>query len=155
MSAANQFTLVTALIEALGDLHYPPAEDTILGLLSGRNASAAAKALKKLAPDKLAKRLFTIAADKTLPPQARDDALLLLGDTGVANPMTELIPLLDDQTIVPANRLMPGREWRICDRAAATLAALMGRSVRIAPMMSTEQRDQQIEQVRQWLKSAY
>ena len=69
--------------------------------------------------------------------------------------MAGLIPLLDDHTVVPGNRLMPGREWRICDRAATTLAALMGRPVRMAPMMPTEQRDEQIEQIRQWLKSAY
>jgi hypothetical protein len=50
---------------------------------------------------------------------------------------------------------MPGREWRICDRAATTLAALLGRTVRMAPMMPTEMRDEQIEQVRQWLKAAY
>jgi HEAT repeat protein len=151
----DQFTLVTALIEALGDLHYQPAEETILGLLGGRNANAAAKALKKLAPEKLARRLITIAADKNALPQARDDALLLLSDTADANPMADLIPLLDDHTVVPSLRLMPGREWRICDRAATTLAALLGRTVRVAPMMPTEQRDQQIEQVRQWLKSAY
>jgi HEAT repeat protein len=151
----DQFTDVTALIEALGDLHYQPAEDTILGLLDGRNASAAARALKKLAPEKLAGRLLTIAADKNALPQARDDALFLLSDTAGPNPMADLIPLLDDHTVVPTVRLMPGREWRICDRAATTLAALMGRTLRMAPMMPTEQRDQQIEQVRQWLKSAY
>jgi HEAT repeat protein len=151
----DQFTAVTALVEALGDLHFQPAEETILGLLGGRNANAAARALNKLAPEKLAARLVTIAADKNALPQTRDDALLLLSDTTGANPMAGLIPLLDDQTVVPGLRRMPGREWRICDRAATTLAALMGRTVRVAPMMPTEQRDQQIEQVRQWLKSAY
>jgi HEAT repeat protein len=151
----DQFTVVSALIEALGDLHYQAAADAILGLLDGRNANAAAKALKKLAPEKLSARLMTIAADKNAPPQARDDALLLLSDIAGANPMAGLIPLLDDHTVVPGVRLMQGREWRICDRAATTLAALMGRTVRIAPMTPTEQRDEQIEQVRQWLKSAY
>ncbi len=151
----DQFTLVTALIEALGDLHYQPAEDAILGLLGGRYSNAAAQSLKKLAPDKLARRLTAIAADKNALPQARDDALVLLSDSTSANLMTDLIPLLDDQTVVPGVRIMQGREWRICDRAAATLAALMGRPIRIAPTMPAEQRDQQIEQVRQWLKSAY
>jgi HEAT repeat protein len=151
----DPFTVVTALIEALGDLHYQPAADTILGLLDGRNANSAAKALRKLAPEKLAVRLITIASDKAALPQARDDALLLLSDTAGASPMAGLIPLLDDHTVVPGIRLMPGREWRICDRAATTLAALMGRPVRMAPMMPTEQRDEQIEQIRQWLKSAY
>jgi HEAT repeat protein len=151
----DPFTLVTALIEAMGDLHYQPSADTLLGLLAGPNADAAAKALKKLAPGKLSERLIAIAADKNAQPQARDDALLLLSDNAAANPMASLIPLLDDHTIVPGLRMMPGREWRICDRAATTLAALMGRTIRLAPIMPTEQRDDQIEQVRQWLKSAY
>ena len=70
--------------------------------------------------------------------------------------MAGLIPLLDDHTVVPGVRMMPGREWRICDRAAMTLAALMGRTVRLAPDDARrEQRDEQIEPVRQWLKSAY
>jgi HEAT repeat protein len=151
----DQFTLVTALIEALGDLHFQPAVETILGLLGGRNANAAAKALKTLAPEKLAARLITIAFDKNALPQTRDDALFFLSDTAGVNPMADLIPLLDDHTVVPGIRLTPGREWRICDRAATTLAALMGRHLPIAPMMPTEQRDQQIEQVRQWVKSSY
>ena len=75
----DQFNFVTALIEALGELHYQPAADTILGLLGGRNASAAARALKTLAPDKLAARLLAMAADKNAQPQARDDALAPVG----------------------------------------------------------------------------
>jgi hypothetical protein len=50
---------------------------------------------------------------------------------------------------------MPGREWRICDRAAETISTLLGRSVKIMPMQTTDQRDQQIEQIRQSLKAAY
>jgi hypothetical protein len=124
-------------------------------LLNGPNAVAAANALKKIAPDKLTIRLTAIASDKTALPQTRDRALSLLSDATNANAMAGLIPLLDDQTVVPGLRPLPGREWRICDRAAATLSALSGRSMRITPMMQTEDRDRQIEQVRQMLKSSY
>jgi HEAT repeat protein len=146
-----------ALIETLGDLHYQPAEERIFGLLDGAHAASAAKALKQLAPEKLARRLEAEACDKKADPQARDRALLLLGTPPANSSATDLIPLLDDTTVVPApgHRPMPGREWRICDRAAATIATLLGRSVRIIPMQPTDQRDQQIEQIRQSLKAAY
>jgi hypothetical protein len=83
--------------------------------------------------------------------------LLLLGTPPANSSATALISLLDDTTVVPVpgRRPMPGREWRICDRAAATIATLLGRSVRIMPMQPTDQRDQQIEQIRQSLKAAY
>ena len=151
----DQFNFVTALVEALGEPHYTPAADTVLGLLDGRNASAAARALKTLAPDKLAARLLAVASDKNAQPQARDDALALLADAAVAGPMDGLVPLLDDRTVVGGARMMPGREWRICDRAAMLLATQMGRTVRLSPAMPDADRDEQIGQIRQWLKSAY
>jgi HEAT repeat protein len=144
-----------ALIEALGDLHYQPAEEQIFGLLDGLHAVSAGKALKQLAPEKLARLLQTEACDKKADPQIRDRALLLLGTAPANGSATDLIPLLDDTTIVPGRRSMPGREWRICDRAAATIATLLGRSLRILPGQPTDQRDQQIEQLRESLKAAY
>jgi HEAT repeat protein len=144
-----------ALIEALGELHYQPAEERIFALLEGAHALSAGKALKQLAPEKLARRLEEEACDKKADPQARDRALLLLGTPPANSSATGLIPLLDDTTVVPGRRPMPGREWRICDRAAATIATLLGRSERIMPMQPTDQRDQQIDQIRQSLKAAY
>jgi hypothetical protein len=145
------------LIEVLGDFHYRPAEERIFGLLGGPHAISAGKALKQLAPEKLAQRLEAEACDKKADPQARDRALLLLGTPPANSSATGLISLLDDTTIVPVpgRRAMSGREWRICDRAAATIATLLGRSVKIMPMQPTDQRDQQIEQIRQSLKAAY
>jgi HEAT repeat protein len=144
-----------ALIEALGNLHYHPAEGRIFDLLDGPHAVSAGKALKKLAPEKLARRLEAEACDKKADPQTRDRALLLLGTAPANGSAADLVPLLDDTTIVPGpgRRGMPGREWRICDRAAETITALLGRPITIAPM--TDQRDQQIDQIRQSLKAAY
>jgi HEAT repeat protein len=144
-----------ALIEVLGDLHYQPAEERIFGLLDGPHAVSACKALKQLAPEKLARRLEDEACDKKADPQVRDRALLLLGSPPANSSAANLIPLLDDATVVPGRRVVAGREWRICDRAAATIATLLGRSVRITPVQPTDQRDQQIEQIRQALKAAY
>jgi hypothetical protein len=146
-----------ALIEALGDLHYQLAEERIFALLDGVHEVSAGKALKQLAPEKLARRLQNEACDKNADPQVRDRALQLLGMPPASGPAMVLIPLLDDTTIVPApgRRPMPGREWRICDQAATTIATLLGRSVKIIPMQPTDQRDQQIEQIRESLKAAY
>jgi HEAT repeat protein len=144
-----------ALIEALGDLHYEPAEERIFALLDGPHAPSAGKALKQLAPEKLARRLVSQACDKKADAPSRDRALQLLGTPPVSGSATELVPLLDDTTIVPGRRPMPGREWRICDRAAETISTLLGRSIKIMPMQTTDQRDQQIEQIRQSLKAAY
>jgi HEAT repeat protein len=146
---------VTALIEDLGDLHCQAAEERIFGLLDGSHGAAAAKALKELAPEKLARRLVAEARDQKADPQLRDRALQMLGTPPAAGSTGELIPLLDDTTVVPGQRQAAGREWRICDRAAATIGALMGRTVRIQPMQTTEQRDQEIDQIRQALKAAY
>jgi hypothetical protein len=150
----DSFSIITALVETLGELKYEPATETIVGLVGSPNTIAAVNALKKLAPAELTKRLLAVADDKNALAQARDEALTLLSDAPGAN-ASDLVPLLDDHTAIPGMRPMPGREWRICDRAAMTLAALLGRSVRLAPMMPVEERDQQIDQVKQWLKSAY
>ncbi len=144
-----------ALMEALGTLHYQPAEERLFGLLDGAHASSAARALKQLAPDKLGRRLVAEACDKQADVPARDRALLLLATPPAHGSATELLPLLDDTTVVPGLRPMPGREWRICDRAAEAIAGMLGRSLRFSPNQSVEQRDQQIEQIRQSVKAAY
>jgi hypothetical protein len=144
-----------ALIEALGNLHYQPAEERIFGLLDGPHAASAAKALKQLAPDKLALRLVAEACDKKAEASSRDRALALLATPPATGSATDLIPLLDDNTMVPGLRPLPGREWRICDRAAEAIAGILGRPMRMSPAQTLEQRDQQIEQIRQSAKAAY
>jgi hypothetical protein len=139
----------------LGNLHYRPAEERIFGLLDGPHAASAAKALKQLAPEKLARRLVTEACDKKADASTRDRALLLLAMPPANGATAELIPLLDDTTIVPGIRPVPGREWRICDRAAEAISGLLGRPLRMSPAQSNEERDQQIEQIRQSVKAAY
>jgi HEAT repeat protein len=155
MEEREMFTPVSALIEALGKLHYQPATQLLLDSLTGKNAAPAAHALKILAPEKLLPRLIAVAVDKTAPVANRDEALALLGEVGSPDVAAAIVPLLDDRTGVPGFRPMPGREWRVCDRAALAIAALLGRQLRMAPIMPTEMRDQQIEQVRQWVKAAY
>lgn len=145
----------SAMIEALGSLHYQPAEEQIFGLLDGPYSASAGKALKQLAPDKLAERLMSIACDKKADGPTRDRALAIMETPPVSGSVKALVPLLDDTTTVPGRRPMPGREWRICDRAAETISALLGHPIKIVPMQTADQRDQQIEQIRQSLKAEY
>jgi hypothetical protein len=152
---ADESPAAAALMEALGKLHYQPAEERMFGLLDGPHAASAAKALKELAPEKLARRLVAEARDKKADPPSRDRALLLLATPPANGSVTELIPLLDDNTIVPGLRPMPGREWRICDRAAEAISGMLGRPMRISPTQTIEQRDLQIEQIRQSVRTAY
>jgi HEAT repeat protein len=146
---------VPALIEALGGLHYQQAQERIFGLLDGPHAASAAKALKQLAPEKLARRLIVEACDKKAEASARDRALLLLATPPANGSTAELIPLLDDTTIVAGIHPLPGREWRICDRAAEAISEMLGRPLRLGQAQSIEERDQQIEQIRQSVKAAY
>jgi HEAT repeat protein len=146
---------VPAFMEALGNLHYQPAEERMFGLLDGAHGTSAAKALKQLAPETLARRLVAEACDKQADPPSRDRALLLLATPPANGSATELIPLLDDTTIVAGLRPVPGREWRICDRAAEAISGMVGRPVRFSQAQTIEERDQQIEQIRQSAKAAY
>lgn len=154
-SPFEDFTPEDSIIEALGRLDYKPAAAALVPLLDGPHATAAAGALHRLEPQTLCRRLTAIAFDKNAAVLARDEAILLLALYPGSGEVNALAPLLDDATPVPGRRIMPGREWRICDRAAGTIALLLGRTARVSPMESTEQRDRDIEEVRQWLKSAY
>ena len=145
-----------SIIVALGELGYHPVEERLFGILAGIDyGAAAAAALKHLSPEKLSQQLTQQACDKKLDPVIREQALLFLEAPPAAGSPTALAPLLDDKTVVAGRRPMPGREWRICDRAADTIATLLGRPMRIQPMQNTEMRDQQVEQVKQALQAGF
>ncbi len=153
---AEEPPAAAGIIEALGDLGYHPAEERLFGFLAGADYPiSAGAALKKLAPERLVQNLTQQACDKKLDPALREQALLILETPPAAGAATTLAPLLDDRTVIPGRRPLPGREWRICDRAADAIATLLGRPTRIQPMQTTELRDQQIEQVRQALGAGF
>jgi hypothetical protein len=62
-----------------------------------------------------------------------------------------VVPLLDDTTPIQYDRPSPGPEWRICDRAAVTIAVLLGwESPRSAASMRSDRREEITKRAREW-----
>ena len=122
----HNYNLTDALIEALGDLGYTPAANELFKLQGTDYDAAATRALRKLAPEQLASELLNTAKDKQIDSYVREQALVTLCNISATNHVRDLIPLLDDTTPIVYSRALPGPEWRICDRAAETIAILMG-----------------------------
>jgi HEAT repeat protein len=150
----HDYTLADALIEALGDLGYTPAADELFKLRGTDYDAEATRSLNKLAPDRLAGDLLATARDKQIDSYVREKALFTLGNLTATNRVRELIPLLDDVAPIVYSRQMPGPEWRICDRAAVTIAVMLGWERRdlLMPMFRPEQREKMMARVREWAK---
>jgi len=152
----HNYDLAYALIEALGDLRYAPATDELFKLSGTDYESVAMAALGKLAPTRLTVQLLTTAKDKQLDSYLREKALVTLCNIQATNCVRDLVPLLDDTTPIlysPPMRL--GTEWLVCDRAAVTIATLLGWENRMAPVYFPQQkRDETMARVREWAKQA-
>jgi hypothetical protein len=150
----GDYNLAGALIEALGDLRYAPVADDLFKLLGSDHDADAVAALAKLAPDRLAGQMLASALDKQLDSFRREQALLTLSDLKATNRVREIIPLLDDETPVAYSQPRPGAAWRICDRAATTIAALLGWQNPALPMfiVQRDQRDELLARARAWAK---
>jgi len=150
----HNYNLADALIEALGDLAYPPAVDELLKLRGTDYDAEATRALAKLAPDRLTSELLATARDKQIDSYVRERALVTLGNTSATNRVRDLVPLLDDTTPIEYSRPLPGPAWRVCDRAAQTMAILLGwehpMTLRFA---RPDQRDEVITRAREWAKA--
>ena len=121
----HPFNLVDALIDALGDLSYTPATEELFRLRGTDYDAEAIGALIKLAPDRLTKELLATAKDQQIDSYLREQALVSLRKLPATNHVRDLVPLLDDpRDHIP--RTLPGGEWRICNRAAETMAILLG-----------------------------
>jgi 3-methyladenine DNA glycosylase AlkD len=57
--------------------------------------------------------------------------------------------LLNDTTPIVYDRMPSGREWRICDRVADTIAGLPGWQQRLHVFASDEERDAFVARVKQ------
>jgi HEAT repeat protein len=153
--STHDYTLVGALIEALGDLGYTPAVDELFKLRGTDNDAEATRALSKLAPDRLTSDLLATAKDKQIDSYVRERAMVTLCNISATNRVRDLIPLLDDTTPIVYERTLPGPEWRVCDRAAATIAVLLGWQDRMLPIfVRPEQREETMNRVRDWARQA-
>ena len=151
----HKYDLATALIEALGDLRYTPAVDELFKLRGTDYDAEATRALAKLAPDRLTSELLTTALDKQIDSYMREKAMVILYNISATNRVRDLVPLLNDTTPIVYSRPLPGPEWRVCDRAAETIAILLGWQDRMLPIfVRPEQREETMNRVRDWAKQA-
>ncbi len=152
----HNYDLAYALIEALGNLRYAPATDELFKLSGTDYEGVATSALGKLAPARLTDQLLTTAKDKQLDSYLREKALVTLCNIQATNCVRDLVPLLDDTTpIVYSPPMRLGTKWQVCDRAAVTIATLLGWENRMAPVYFPQQkRDETMTRVRDWAKQS-
>lgn len=150
----HDFTLVNALIEALATLQYAPAVDDLSKLRSTDHNAAATRALATLVPERLGSELLAKAADKQLDSYLREQAMVSLCALSLTNHVRGFVPLLDDVTPIAYERPLPGPEWRVCDRAAVSIALMLGWRHPITPRVLTPQeREDLMIRARAWAKS--
>ncbi len=155
----GSYNLATALMEALADLHYAPAAEELFNLrnsahvLKNDYTEAATLALGKIAPDRLTSQLLATAKDKQTDSYLREQAMVTLCEISATNCVRELAQLLDDTTPIVYDRSPPGMEWRVCDRAAQSIAVLLGwQDGRFPMFLRPEQRDELMTRAREWAK---
>lgn len=155
----HSYDLAIALMEALADLHYTPAAEELFNLrntahvLKTDYSEAATLALGKIAPNRLTSQLLATAKDKQTDSYLREQAMVTLCEISATNRVRELVPLLDDTTPIVYDRSPPGMEWRVCDRAAQSIAVLLGwQDGRFPIFMRPEQRDKLMIRAREWAK---
>jgi len=151
----HDFTLADALIEALGDLRYAPAVDELFKLRGTDYDAAATRALRKINPERLTTELLAKAQDQQLDSYLREQALVTLCNLSLTNRIRDIVPLLDDVTPIVYERSFPGPEWRVCDRAAATIALMLGwEHPAMLRFIAPQQRDELMKRAREWAKTA-
>jgi HEAT repeat protein len=149
----DRYYLVNTLIRALGELRYKPAADEIFKLRGTEYDADALLALGKIAPDRLSADLLATARNQQIDSYIREQALVNLGDISATNRVRELLPLLDDRTPIEYSTDW-GREWRICDRAAATIAILLGwEKDPLSIYYRQEKREALMRRIREWAGS--
>jgi hypothetical protein len=142
--------LAGSLIKALGSLHYQPAEAELFKFVATNYTTAAVIALQELAPDRLADQLIATAQDRQVDAARREEAMVYLCYLGATNQVRNLVPLLDDTTQIVRQRMRPDRKWRICDRAADTIAGLLGWDARCYPFAPSSRCEALISRAKEW-----
>jgi HEAT repeats len=151
----HDYTLVDALIEALGDLEYTPEADELFKLRGTDYDGVAVRALNKIARERLGNEILATAKDTKTDSFFRERELVTLCNLSMTNRVRDLVPLLDDVTPIVYSRSMPGQEWRICDRAAVSIAILLGWEQPIMMRyLRPGQREELMKRAREWTKSA-
>lgn len=146
--------LAFALIEALGDLGYLPAVGELFKLRGTDYDGAATRALSEIAPERLAAELLATAKDTKADSYFRERALVTLCSLSMTNRVRDLVPLLDDVSPIVCAGPMPGPEWRVCDRAAVSIAIMLGwENPTTLRYLRPEEREEFMKRAREWANS--
>ena len=111
--------------------------------------AAAFSALAKLGSPRLIEQMLAKAKDSYADSVDREDALVDLCRLNATNQIKAIAPLLDDTSPIVFERMPPGREWRICDRAADTIAGLLAWRQRLRVFSAADERDAFVARVKQ------
>jgi hypothetical protein len=145
------FDSLDTWMQSLGALQCREAEADLFQWLSSDRKAAAFSALAKLGSPRLIEQMLAKAKDTQADAVDREGALINLGRLRATNAVHAIAPLLDETTPVNYDRMPPGREWRICDRAADTIAGLLAWQQRLRIFAATEERDAFVARVKQAL----
>jgi len=153
--STHDYNLADELIAALGKLSYTPAAEELFKLRGTEYDSQATYALSQIAPERLADALLTTAKDKQIDSYMREQAMVALCNISATNRVRDLIPLLEDETAITYTKPVRGAEWRVCDRAAASIAILLGWESRMAPMlfMRPGKQEETLTRAREWARA--
>lgn len=146
------FDSLDTWMQSLGELQCREAENDLLQWLSTDRKAAAFSALKKLGCPRLVNQLLAKAKDPQADSVDRENALVDLCRLNATNQIHAIAVLLDDATPIVYDRMPPDREWRICDRAADTIAGLLGWQDRLFVFGPPERRDAFLARVKQSMK---
>jgi HEAT repeat protein len=148
--AQNQFDSIDTWIQSLGALQCRDAEDDLLQWLSSDRKPAVFSALEKLGSPRLVEQMLVQAKDTHADSEDRADALVKLCRLNATNQIRAIAYLLTETTVIP---ISSSKEWRICDRAADTIAGLLGWKQRLRMFASVEERDAFVDRVKKSLSS--
>jgi hypothetical protein len=152
--AAAEFTFNNAVIQALGTLGYQPAREELRRRLGGASHVAAARALHGLDPDGLETALVRLALDRQAAAAARSLALGTLCELEARGRARELLPLLDDTTVLVPSTRRTSPSWRCCDHTAVALAHLLGWKPNLTFTAPLAQRERLITRLREWARQS-
>jgi hypothetical protein len=144
------FTFDRAVIAALGELKHQASEEMLLNELGGENSNAAVEALKKLDPSRLEQSLFSLAVDRQAEGMKRGIALNAICDLAVTNRLRDLLPLLDETSIIMLMPRSPESAWRLCDHAAVVMARILEWETNPRLIVDVEAREELIKKLRDW-----
>jgi hypothetical protein len=149
----QSYNLADALTAALGQFGYAPLGAELFEFDGTNGTAPADRDLSELTTERAAAKLLAAAKNKATDSYVRERALVVLCDIYATNSVREIIPLLDDTTPINYARNTPGMPWRVCDRAAETIAMLEGWNDWGADFYTLyERREETMSRVRSWAK---